>query len=927
MNLRHHLSLDGQWRFWTDAEASLSPQTLHTRLFTDVTVPAPWQSQSDELRHYTGIAWYQCTFELPADWLNQRVILLGFGAADYIAEVWLNNVKVGEHEGGYLPFELEANAAARPGPNVLTVRIDDSLHRFAEIPHGKQSWYGQLSGLWQSVWVESRPATYIQHVHITPQGESVAVAIRLNNPLANDHRLTLSVCNPTGEVVAQTQCSQLDCQLRVSNPLLWDVDTPNLYTLYVSLQGLESPANADDSVVETFGFRTITTQNGQLLLNGRPLYLRSALDQDYYPELICTPPSVEFIEAQFRQAKAMGLNCLRTHIKITDPRYYAAADRLGLLIWTELPNHALLTEAAKRRAHETLAGMIDRDWNHPSIIIWTIINESWGIDLKDAAQRTWLAETYAYVKSLDPHRLVVGNSACLGNFHVVTDLEDFHIYYGMPDHYTQWRDWVANFATHPHWTFAHSYETAQAYRDFAAEPWNAPVRPPAPEVQRRGDEPLILSEFGNWGLPNLEALRASNGGHDPWWFETGLEWGEGVVYPHGVEERFKTFHLDRAFPTLSDLSLASQRLQVEALKYEIEQIRRHASIQGYVITEFTDVHWESNGLLDMYRHPKAITSALAPFNADDVLIPEWERLAFYTGETCELKVSLSHYSLTNLDNCQLQWKLIFADTSQTTQIQGEFRDLSPARLTVTSMVTISFAVPSVSHNLCARLEFSLVTKSGNVAATNYQDLYFFQSHTHSNAANIGNLYAPTLADSLAKLGYQITDLLTNAELVVATTITDELREYILRGGRVLWLAEADEAQQTVLDGLRLTPRNGQSWQGDWASTFSWLNRDQIFRDIPTNGVVNFAFAGITPDHVVTGFSPNEFAVEVQAGLFVGWLHKPVALVASRRLGRGEILISTFRLSQHLTTHPIAALMLKEMLIKLGAGHSPQAPHP
>src|SRR5262245_36174827 len=169
-----------------------------------------------------------------------------------------------------------------------------------------------------------------------------------------------------------------------------------------------------DTLSSTFGMRTIATSpNGQLLLNGRIIYLRGALDQDYYPQLIYTPFSDAQLDDQFAKAKHMGLNCLRTHIKITDPRYYAAADRAGLLIWTELPNWQNFTEATRRRAHETLAGMVERDWNHPSIVIWTIINEGWGLELAlNAQHRAWLAEAYDYMKQLDPHRLIVGNSAC-----------------------------------------------------------------------------------------------------------------------------------------------------------------------------------------------------------------------------------------------------------------------------------------------------------------------------------------------------------------------------------------------------------------------------------------------------------------------------------------------------------------------------------
>src|SRR4029453_16928412 len=178
--------------------------------------------------------------------------------------------------------------------------------------------------------------------------------------------------------------AQFQVTLPIPAPQLWDIGVPNLYRIEVSLddqgrttndeeaQADISPLLAGDSLGTTFGMRTIATSpSGQLLLNGRSIYLRGALDQDYYPDLVYTPFSDSQLDAQCAQAQHMGLNCLRTHIKITDPRYYAAADRAGLLIWTELPNWQNLTTAAKKRARTTLAGMVERDWNHPSIVIWT----------------------------------------------------------------------------------------------------------------------------------------------------------------------------------------------------------------------------------------------------------------------------------------------------------------------------------------------------------------------------------------------------------------------------------------------------------------------------------------------------------------------------------------------------------------------------
>ena len=174
---------------------------------------------------------------------------------------------------------------------------------------------------------------------------------------------------------------------------------------------------------------------GKFYLNGEPLYLRSALDQDYYPDTICTVPSVEFLEDQFRKAKELGLNCLRCHIKAADPRYYEVADRIGMLIWTELPNGGMATDRSRGRKEKLLKGIVDRDGNHPSIIIWTIINENWGVDLvNDADHRDWLKRTFAWLKAYDPTRLVVDNSPLAPSFHVESDIADYHFYAAYPDH-------------------------------------------------------------------------------------------------------------------------------------------------------------------------------------------------------------------------------------------------------------------------------------------------------------------------------------------------------------------------------------------------------------------------------------------------------------------------------------------------------------
>jgi hypothetical protein len=351
-------------------------------------------------------------------------------------------------------------------------------------------------------------------------------------------------------------------------------------------------------------------------------------------------------------------------------------------------------------------------------------------------------------------------------------------------------------------------------------------------------------------------------------------------------------------------------MQVEALKYQIEQMRLHPTVQGYVITELTDVHWEANGLLDMHRNPKLAAAALPAFNADDVLAPDWHKLVFWPGERVELPIVLSHYGHGSLGGSRLEWALEgFPDLS------GAIESLAPPQYTASLAGTLRFPAPDVNSPGCARLHLRLVTADGRVAAHNDQVLYFFPRPTVAGP-QAPRLYTDRLAEPLRALGYPIVETPAEADVVVVTVLTDPLREALLRGSQVLWLAEAESALQTYLPDLEIVARRGTAWEGNWASTFSWINQDRMFRSLPIGGRVSFAFAGLTPEHILSGYRPADFARAVHAGLTVGWLHKTTALIAERHHGHGRLLSSTFRLSDHLGSHPIATSMVMDMITAL-----------
>ncbi len=925
--MRHRLPLDGEWDFAADPDRSLDPTTLTAASLRSIHVPGPWQAQFTDLRHYTGLAWYRRHFQWrePERVAGVDVVhVLCFGAVDYFATVWLNGVVVGEHEGGYLPFELAVDSALHlDGENEVVVRVidpgsdadSDLGFAFAEIPHGKQSWYGPIGGIWQSVFLERRSADHVRGVRITPdlRGERAVVRVEASRPALRPLLLDLEVTAPSGSTQRfghriEPGEQVVERTIPIPGPEVWDTENPRLYTLVTSL-GEESLGPVDEHR-DHFGMRSIgASQDGFVLLNDRPVYLRGALDQDYYAHGLYTAFSDAELDEQFARARHMGLNCLRTHIKIADPRYYDAADRAGILIWTELPNWQELTDSAKRRARDTMIGMVERDWNHPSIVIWTIVNENWGTDLAvNATHRAWLVAMYNELKHLDPQRLVVGNSPCFTNFHVITDIEDFHNYYGMPDHHRQWKEWVEAFAARPAWTFAREYVGIDRWREYLRDPWNPEPTPEAPEVRRKGNEPIVVSEFGNWGLPDIDGLKRAYGG-EPWWFETGIEWGEGVMYPHAIDQRYRGYHLDKVFPSLSDLTTASQRMQYAALKYQIEQMRRHPSIVGYVITEFTDVHWEANGLLDICRNPKAYYDVIGQVNSADAILPvDWERIAFWEGERCEVRIALSHFSTADLRGCRVEWFLdLWPD------ISGTFDGLGPSRAHLTPVGTVAFAVPSLPKGVRARLELRLRAADGRELSRNHHEMYFFPRRSMQLPIRVHAPQSPRLSARLGDLGYEMTDDAEHADLVVVETLTDSWRSYAQHGGHVLWLAERADSYQTHLGQWGVAEREGRSWQGDWASSMSWLRQDRLFGGIPTGGLVDFAFADLTPNAVLVGLNPRDFASRVHAGLFVGWVHHVVALVAERPVDRGQVMACTFRLREHLGQHPVATILMDDMI--------------
>lgn len=891
--LRRDVSLDGAWNFVTDPEGSLKTADLASaKNVRPAMIPGSWQSEFDDLRDYAGVGWYWTSFDR-GDLAPGQVVLLHCAAVDYFTEIYINGQKVGTHEGGYLPFGFDITPALHPGVNQVALRVVDPGKsppevegiKFAEIPHGKQSWYVQTSGPWQGIEIDIRPHTYLRLVHVRGGADGkFQIEASIANP-AVPVRMQAEILDPAGQSAWQGSADVKPGQGRypfsgqILSPSLWSPGHPALYTLQVRL-------DSGDTGIYPFGFRTFEAHGGKFYLNGKLIYLRGALDQDFYPDTGYTAPSLDALKAEMATARQIGLNLLRCHIKVPDPRYLEAADQTGMLVWYEIPSWDKLTTDSKRRAAETLRGMVERDWNHPCIVIVSIINESWGANLKEAPDREWLKQSYHEAKALVPRWLVDDNSACCDNFHLASDLADFHNYDAIPDHADDFDRFVTDLATRPGWLFS-----------------------PYGDAEPTGTEPLMLSEFGNWGLPRIPE-------HKPWWFGRGFGDDE-FTSPSGVEQRFVDYRYPSLFKNLDELAGATEDHELESLKFEIETLRLHPEIQGYVITEFTDVNWEANGLLDMWRNKKLDGVGLAALGQDDLVIARVAKHNYQAGETVRANLTFSHFSDQSLSGVQINWNLV------DTPVSGTFPPLpllTPGQ--VAKVGTIVFQAPAVTQP--AREFLKVKVTSGQQTLFENSVPLFFYPPDHPELPPTVAFEDPTgdlrrLITEMRRRGYQPPSGSEALPVLIASTFDDKVKQTLTAGGRVILLVTEPA---TLAAGLEVKRRAGSNLSGDWISDFLWVRADQgPFKHFGFGKMAGFETEAITPPAVLVGIPPQHFD-DVLSGLFYGWIRSSAGTLVQATYGKGKLLICTFGLATAYASDPYATLLLDSLVNYVVGGFSP-----
>ena len=567
-------SLNGEWDFCFDDHQKFYrpddiPQWTHK-----INVPFAPETKASGIndQDFHHRCWYQKKFSLSP---SSKRIFLHFGAVDYSAKVWLNGFYLGCHEGGHTPFSFDiTNSLVDSKEQVLTVCADDDPLDLTK-PRGKQDWkkdphsiwYPRTTGIWQTVWLEEVPETFIEKFRCTPLLErwEIGCEVFIEGPCPEGLELKI-ILRSGDQILARDRYEiihkEVHRRIALSDPgiddfrneLLWSPEKPTLIDVDLELWCKEKKI---DHIHSYTALRSVTFNRERFLLNGRPYYMRLVLDQGYWPDTFMTPPDEESIIKDIEIIKAAGFNGVRKHQKVEDPDFLYWADKMGLLVWSEMPSAYRFTHESVQRITKEWLEVINRDINHPCIVVWVPFNESWGVpDLAEkVAHQNCVQALYHLTKTLDPTRLCIGND---GWESTSTDIIGVHDYDDQPERL------LKKYATTGHVSVT---DILNKYRPGG--------RVITVEGYAHSGQPVMLTEFG--GISFVEPDH-----------EITKTWGYSAA---NSEKEF--------------------RRRYEDLMNSIHRIELFA---GFCYTQFTDTFQEANGLFKADRTPKFSITAMARAN-------------------------------------------------------------------------------------------------------------------------------------------------------------------------------------------------------------------------------------------------------------------------------------------------------------------------
>ena len=433
-------NLNGLWKYAITKKGDPTPAAYQGDILVPFAVESSLSGVGKMINEKEEL-WYQRTFDVPSAWRGKQ-ILLHFGAVDWKAEVWVNDVKVGEHTGGFTPFYFDITSVLNKGNNDLVVKVWDPSDR-GEQPRGKQIanphgiWYTPVTGIWQTVWLEPVATQYITNLKTTPDIDNNSVKVEVAANTTSADKVEVKVFDGKNLVAKGAALNGVPVELTMpANAKLWSPDSPFLYNMEVTLY---KDGKAIDQVKSYTAMRKYSIRKGQngitrLQLNNKDYFQFGPLDQGWWPDGLYTAPTDEALVYDLKKTKDFGYNIVRKHVKVEPARWYTHCDQLGLIVWQDMPNggpspqwqarnyfngtEVIRSAASEANYRKEWKEIIDCLYSYPSIAVWVPFNEAWG--------QFKTPEIVAWTKEYDPSRLV--NPASGGNHYTCGDILDLHHY-------------------------------------------------------------------------------------------------------------------------------------------------------------------------------------------------------------------------------------------------------------------------------------------------------------------------------------------------------------------------------------------------------------------------------------------------------------------------------------------------------------------
>ena len=571
------LNLNGAWSFdFDDADVGEKEKWFENdRAFSkEITVPFAFQSKLSgvHVTDFHDIVWYKKEIEVPREWKDEKVIL-HFGAVDFYTKVYVNEKLVGEHTGGHTSFSFDISNYLTRKKEIISLRVEDPSSD-ETIPRGKQYWqespasiwYTRTTGIWQTVWIEPVAEAHIKKVKMSPDVDRGEIAVTFDLPKqALNKKMEVSISfegEPlVNDVITVTEKEpkrrfylfnhKIDRSQFHGGGWTWRPECPNLFDISFKLF---DDKKVYDNVKSYFGMRKVHIEKGMVYLNNKPYYQKLVLDQGYWPEGLMTAPTDEDFRKDILMAKELGFNGCRKHQKVEDPRFLYWADRLGFIVWGESASAAVYSNKMVEYMSKEWMEIVDRDYNHPSILAWTPLNESWGVPEISfcRVQQHFSQALYHLIHSLDDTRLVISND---GWEQTITDICGVHAYsHGRKDEVEKYRHFVEMLSTKEN-IIVSQLCNRRVYCD---------------GFTHQG-EPILLTEFGG--------IRYST--EEKGWGYTSAE----------TEEEF-----------------------VAEYQRVVDAVYQSKAIVGYCYTQICDVEQETNGLITYDRKFKCDPQKIKQIN-------------------------------------------------------------------------------------------------------------------------------------------------------------------------------------------------------------------------------------------------------------------------------------------------------------------------